>query len=203
MNIKTTFHLLKWIILIGALIWLKPSFGQAQNSTVEVNTRGKKATIKYLIARIQEMQGIQLSYSEEYFKNLDELIDVPAGDLTSDQLLKLLSQKANLTYKKVGKNIILKPAAQQQYTVSGYVYDELTGESLIGSTVQIANTYIGALSNVYGYFSLDVPAGEVTLLISSVGYGTHKRELNIRADTTIEIRIKPYTKLLARGSGYR
>lgn len=185
-------------LLIGTSFGL--SSLRAQTTEPEVilvsNDKAKKATIRYLLREILESRKVQLSYSEDQLNNLEDVIEVPAGELTIDQLLELISQKGNLTYKRIGQNIILKPAKQESFTVSGYIYDDLTGETLIGTTVQVEGTYTGALANVYGFYSLTVPAGKHTLLYSSVGYGIHKEEVDISENLVLDIRMRPYTKLL-------
>ncbi len=55
--------------------------------------------------------------------------------------------------------------AQSTVTVSGYVSDAATGERLAGATVFLPEHKRGAACNDYGFFSLGVPPGKVTLVI--------------------------------------
>ena len=56
-------------------------------------------------------------------------------------------------------------------TVKGKVLDKLTGDPLIGATVAVVGTSLGAPTNLDGEFIIhDVPAGEKTLKISYIGY---------------------------------
>ena len=59
-------------------------------------------------------------------------------------------------------------ANAQKYNLFGYVRDSLTNEFLIGATVQIENTSIGASSNAYGYYSMTVNKGKVTEISEDV-----------------------------------
>lgn len=63
--------------------------------------------------------------------------------------------------------------AAQQYTISGYVQDKASGEKLIAATVYERRSGKGTSANEYGFFSLTLPAGEVTMQVSYVGYTTH------------------------------
>ena len=47
--------------------------------------------------------------------------------------------------------------AQIQYTLRGEITDAESGEDLVGATVYIAETTLGASSNTYGFYSLTVP----------------------------------------------
>jgi hypothetical protein len=43
--------------------------------------------------------------------------------------------------------------AQNKYTISGYVKDVSTGETMIGATVYVKETQKGTTTNVYGFYS--------------------------------------------------
>ena len=58
----------------------------------------------------------------------------------------------------------------QNYTLSGYIQDESTGENLIGATVYSLGDKQGAVTNYYGFFSLTLPAGTKQIVVSYVGY---------------------------------
>lgn len=69
--------------------------------------------------------------------------------------------------------------AQQKFTISGYVKDKKTGEVVIGATVYEKKTYKGTMTNSYGYFSFLLPAGEHTIICSSMGYGNAELKINL------------------------
>lgn len=50
--------------------------------------------------------------------------------------------------------------AQKEFTISGYVKDKTSGETIIDAFVMIDELGISATSNSYGFYSLTVPAGE-------------------------------------------
>ena len=59
----------------------------------------------------------------------------------------------------------------QNVTVSGYLKDAETGESLIGATVYSTKTKTSASANTYGFYSLSLPKGDSTgLVFTFVGY---------------------------------
>jgi len=56
-------------------------------------------------------------------------------------------------------------------TISGYLTDASNGEALLYANVYLQNTTTGVNTNEYGFYSIDIPAGEkVTLVYSYVGY---------------------------------
>jgi len=78
----------------------------------------------------------------------------------------------------------------QKYTLSGYVKDSLTNEFLIGATVQIENTSIGASSNAYGFYSLTVEKGKSTLIVNYIGYERKIIFIDVTSTVTLDISLK-------------
>ena len=78
--------------------------------------------------------------------------------------------------------ILLFPAiaiAQKKVSLSGYIRDAASGESLIGATVYIVEAQQGATANGYGFYSVSVPAGKYTVKFSYVGYGTRTESMEL------------------------
>ncbi|SDA88769.1 TonB-linked outer membrane protein, SusC/RagA family [Algoriphagus alkaliphilus] len=60
-----------------------------------------------------------------------------------------------------------------QYTVSGTVVDERTGEALIGSSILLKGTTTGTITDLDGRFSINLPTNDpATLIFSSIGFLT-------------------------------
>lgn len=61
----------------------------------------------------------------------------------------------------------------QSVTLSGYIYDNNTGERLIGANLIEANSKNGTVSNNFGFYSLQVPQGKTSkLIVSYLGYNS-------------------------------
>ncbi len=75
-------------------------------------------------------------------------------------------------------------AASQRHTISGYIKDAATGETLIGASVFVEQLKVGAVSNAYGYYSLTLPAGKITLRFSYVGYQTTEMTVDLNENIT-------------------
>jgi len=83
----------------------------------------------------------------------------------------------------------------QQVTVSGTIIDSQTGELLISANIYNPETFAGVVSNVYGFYSLKLPSGNVKIRASFVGYQTFEKELFLQKDTFINIRLSPAIEL--------
>jgi Ca-activated chloride channel family protein len=73
------------------------------------------------------------------------------------------------------------------HVVSGSVYDE-NGEPLIGASVLVKETNIGAITDINGSFSIDVPEGKNTLIISYTGFTT--QEIIIEKENKLIVNLK-------------
>lgn len=84
--------------------------------------------------------------------------------------------------------------AQQYVVLSGYIRDGNTGETLIGATVS-AEGGIASQSNEYGFFSLRVPQGNVSLQVQYVGYQNLQQSLYLRQDSLVQLKMMPGVQL--------
>jgi hypothetical protein len=69
-------------------------------------------------------------------------------------------------------------------TLSGYIKDSANGESIVGAIVKIEGTELNANSNVYGFYSLSVAAGNYMVVVSQAGFTSSRINLNITQDLT-------------------
>jgi hypothetical protein len=79
--------------------------------------------------------------------------------------------------------------AQTKNTLNGYVKDKSNGEALIGATVFIKELKTGTATNVYGFYSITVPAGNYTLDFSYVGYTTLQQPVDLTNSIRIDIEL--------------
>jgi outer membrane receptor protein involved in Fe transport len=61
-------------------------------------------------------------------------------------------------------------SAQQKGTIKGIITDKQTNETLIGATVVIENTNIGAVTDIDGNYSLTTAIGTYNFVVSYVGF---------------------------------
>ncbi len=77
-------------------------------------------------------------------------------------------------------------AFAQTRQVRGVVTDSV-GNPLPNVSVQVQNTNVGTRTNETGAFSLNVPAGNNTLLVSSVGYETQRVSVGDRDNVSVSM----------------
>lgn len=78
--------------------------------------------------------------------------------------------------------------SQKKITISGFIKDKETGESLIGANIfDVNNLQNSALSNNYGFYSYTVIKGKYQIAFSYLGYEKKIVELTLANDTIINI----------------
>ena len=84
--------------------------------------------------------------------------------------------------------IFINASFSQNYTLSGYVKDTRTGETLIGVNVFNKSSITqGTSTNTYGFYSLTIPQGKYTIKVSYVGYGDMEMEVDLSSDMSKNI----------------
>lgn len=86
-------------------------------------------------------------------------------------------------------------SAQPTVTVSGFVSDAATGERLAGATIFLPEHERGAACNDFGFFSLSVPPGKVTLVFRFVGFEPLQKTLAVQTDTLLTIMLETRNRI--------
>lgn len=79
--------------------------------------------------------------------------------------------------------------AQEKATVSGYIRDAADGEALIGATVYVRSLNAGTTANVYGFYSLTLPAGDYEVEFSFVGYNKVIKTISLLQNQRVDMEL--------------
>ena len=80
--------------------------------------------------------------------------------------------------------------AQEKFTISGTVTDIGNGETMIGTNVFVEELNVGTTTNLYGFYSLTIPAGNYTLTISYLGFEPFRKEIELNRNLSINLELK-------------
>ncbi len=79
----------------------------------------------------------------------------------------------------------------QDVTLSGNLKDGENGEDLIGARITVKELPgVGAITNVFGFYSLTVPKGKYTVTIKSLGFETKTMELDLTDNQRLDVEMK-------------
>lgn len=78
--------------------------------------------------------------------------------------------------------------AQKNFTISGYVKDKESGETLIGANVFLENDQsIGTTTNTYGFYSMTLDSGQYRLVFSYLGFQDQGIDVNLTSNKQLNV----------------
>ena len=95
----------------------------------------------------------------------------------------------------IGLALACLPGFAQKRTISGYVMDAASKETLIGATVFDRNSGKGCATNNYGFYTLTLDQGGVDLQVSYVGYTQQNKAIDLKENLSINFLLETNTTL--------
>ncbi|RYZ49851.1 MAG: hypothetical protein EOP49_15315, partial [Sphingobacteriales bacterium] len=154
----------------------------------------KTASIRQFIESIQRETGIEISWSNSFMKGSRRVTVTGTEQTVGDVLTTILQDQPVIAIEKNG-NILLIPsdapaaAEKASCTINGYIRDAESKEVLIGAYLIIPSLQLGVVTNVYGYYSLTVPAGNYEAVVAYIGYKADTVKLQLNNDFRKDFRI--------------
>jgi outer membrane receptor protein involved in Fe transport len=93
-------------------------------------------------------------------------------------------------------SVLLLPVlagAQNKFTISGYIRDSLSSETLIGATLTVKGQSRGVSTNQYGFYSLTLAEGSYTITCSFVGYESREVTVELSGNAQLNVALRPRT----------
>jgi hypothetical protein len=80
----------------------------------------------------------------------------------------------------------------KQFTISGFVKEAVSSESLIGVNVYLPDLKTGTTTNNFGFYSITIPKSDsINLAVSYIGYNTEIIRIGLSEDVELNIEMKP------------
>lgn len=182
-----------WILLTGILM-LFPQVKAEEGPyvadlpvepTPTVTMNKRQVPLLEILQELEKQTGIFFSYESSMLDEFQK-VSFKAQDESLSYCLRRLFYALPITFRMTGQIIILK-RKPRLYTISGFVRDSVSYESLINASVFERNTKSGTTTNNYGFYSVTLPPGKVTLRASFVGYEAKEVTFELSRDTLVDI----------------
>ncbi len=168
---------------------------QDQANTRRFSYDFKGNSIKAALEIIILDAGLGIGYTSELVR--DKTTNCTIEDATAKEVLLCIVNGSDLDIEEVeggSFRLIKKPLPSTEtkaskHTLSGYIRDAQSGEALIYATIYDRKNAAGATSNAYGFYSLTLPAGEVSLVASYLGYERDFFNFDLRSDRKLDINL--------------
>ena len=80
----------------------------------------------------------------------------------------------------------------EHYTISGYIKEAVSGESLIGVNIYLSDHKTGTVTNTYGFYSITLPAADsIEFIASYIGFTPEIRKVSFHKNIELNIDLKP------------
>ena len=148
------------------------------------------------LSELSFQTGVNMIYSEEVIRKIPQ-VTMQMHGATLDEILKNLLTGSPVSYKIMDEQIVffLAEPSPLRFSVSGVVTDSVSGEPLIYAYVYDAMSGVSAVTNNYGYYNLQVPAGMIQLMGGYLGYASKRLLLPVEKDQIIHLRLNPNSLL--------
>ena len=174
-------------------------------STVKIDLQTEDISLAETLNLIEQKTNFRFVYVGSS-KNARQSVRVNAKRNSLYQVLKSLAKQAHVDFRRIGKNIYVQKSevitktpppkiTDEQESVSafdkeitGKVIDAETGEPLIGATVLVKGTTIGAATDINGVFNFSIPEDAEMLICTYTGY--YSQEIAITTQTEFNIQMK-------------
>jgi TonB-dependent starch-binding outer membrane protein SusC len=158
------------------------------NLIVQFNFEDKP--ILEVLEILAQQAGLELNYNKRSL-NKNVAITKQFNGISLFEVLDIVTSKAGIHfYISESGQMILTPQElpSNTGTLRGRVVDTDSDEPLIGTTIYIASLERGTTADVDGYFEIEgIPEGRYNLRITSVGYQTKERRIEILAGQEYEV----------------
>ena len=92
-------------------------------------------------------------------------------------------------------SVFAQANTKENVTISGYIKDAASNETLIGATVYEVEGNQGTTTNAYGFYSLTLPKGTYTVNFSYVGFQTQAKEIELKDNLQLDVELSEGTAL--------
>jgi len=176
--------------------------------TVEVNNKPVEAVLgmafrntnfHYAVTARHEIfltrgREIQTKLAADFFgskagtNTSPSVVNVPAANFTDEKEAKVPEATTENKLYEIGIKTNTIDAGKA--TLSGYVRDGKSGESVVGASIYVTNTKTGVATDQFGYFTIALPKGRQILSIRGIGMRDTRRQIILYSDGKLNIEMQ-------------
>ncbi len=194
-----SYHHIRTVLLMCVVLLSASLHAQAQNKETRINLNIRNATLESFVKQLENATGFSFIYGEEV--KLTHRITLDMKQKNISEILQRAFENDPITFEISGKHILLhkRPVPQKpvsrKFTISGYVTDGASSETLIGANILESRRSTGTATNPFGFYSLTLPEGETELVFSYLGYESRHSRFELTKDTLLNVRLDSNNQL--------
>ena len=93
-------------------------------------------------------------------------------------------------------SFFLNSYSQEKFTLSGIISDSKNNETLIGVNVSVPSLKTGITTNEYGFYSITLPKGSYSIVVSNTGYQSKEEAIDLNKNTKFNCQLSTSEQVL-------
>lgn len=198
----TNTSFIDFVIFIEQQTDFKFFYDETQLDSLSVNIRASRKTINEILSDILKDTDFKYSIDNAHyvyitFRNpiITELpnyfFSVGGEEIDYNKIDdSKFSEAEKIKTEKVIVLGVRNANTKATATLTGYVKNTKSGESLIGTTIMIEKPLTGAVTDVNGYYSITLPKGSHVLKVSSLGMKEVNKSIIIHSDSRLNFEME-------------
>lgn len=163
---------------------------------VVISVRFDETSLQEAFHQIEQKTDFKFLYEKSFVETNDKRITLHQTTSSVEKILFEISKQTGLGFRQVNNTLAVKTPEEVSNTndwlsfseaLSGSVTDAQSGEPMPGVNIRVKGANIGTSTNAEGYFELDVPTLQDTLIFSFVGYKQLEIPINSRTQIDVEM----------------
>ena len=149
-----------------------------------------------ILNAIETETNISFSYSNKVC--IKHYLELSSNRNTIEGFLNEVFSNCPIELTERKRKIIILPKSPEKiekFVIRGFAKNIETGEILIGCSVYDSQLWEGTTTNNFGFYSLTLPKGEVSLNCSFIGFYTINEKFVLDKDTTLDFNLLYNTQL--------
>ncbi|MEP6795177.1 MAG: TonB-dependent receptor [Saprospiraceae bacterium] len=143
------------------------------------------------LMQLSLQSGVNIIYNENLLDKLSP-VTLQMKNVTVEEVIQEVLRGSQINYRFVENQIVLyqMDSALTKYSISGVVTDSISGEPLIYAYIYDAVSGKSTTTNNYGYYSINVPSGQVNLLSGYAGYISQHKIFGLNQNQFVHFRLR-------------
>lgn len=162
--------------------------GKVTGNSPTVSVAAKDIPLRDILPLIEKQIPFKFAYNTEFIAK-QKHVNIREENISLDELLPQLLKGTNIAYSIIDNQIILsEQMPPPQITISGYIKDSISGETLPGAIIYLPGKATGTYANNYGFFSITQDQTDsVELSISYVGFNAINRKISALRNSSMNL----------------
>lgn len=170
-------------LCIGFLLVTETSFAQRKPMERVVTLSVREQKIGDVLEQITKQAEVFFAFNSQLIK-ANQRFTIDETKKTIGYVLERLFAGTNLSYKTIDEQIIIyldnKKFLVEKANVTGHVFDQLSGDPIVGVNVFVAGTLKGCSTDQNGLFLIkDMERGDYEVVFSHIAYDIKVSKLSV------------------------